>query len=92
MKTLDTIAIHPQFNSIGNTEGFFLGHKTYLSFDANAGWGLKRLNFFEQILRNALGYFQSTHLPNVFKEYSKYKSEKREPIKLIETNIGALNE
>lgn len=87
MKTLETIATHRQFNSIGTTEGFFFGHKTYLSFDANTGWSLQRLSFFQQILRNALGYFQSTHLPTVFKEYSKFKAENRESIKLIETKI-----
>lgn len=92
MKTLQSIQSHPGFNSIGNTEGFFFGHKTYLSFDANSGWGLKRLNFLQQILRNTLGYFESTHLPVVFKEYSKLKTEQSFSNTVLDTKIeGAWN-
>ena len=46
-----------------------LGHQTgvYLSFNANNGWSLCRLNQFEQLLRRCFGFYEETHFQTIIK-------------------------
>lgn len=55
--------------------------KAFLSYTDTDGWKVKRLNIFEQFLRNGLGLYGSTHLDHVVTHLAKAS---RRPPKLIE--------
>lgn len=56
-----------QRNSINDFEE--LGHQTgvFLSFNANNGWSLCKLNRFEQLMRSCFGFYEETHFQTIIK-------------------------
>jgi hypothetical protein len=56
-----------QESRIGSN-GEKLGKKygNYLVYNPNSGWNIRHLNYAQQILRNWLGFYSSTHFKNVF--------------------------
>lgn len=57
------------------------GKKAFLSYTDTDGWKVKRLNIFEQFLRNSLGFYGSTHLDHVVTALAK---SSRPPSSLVD--------
>ncbi|MBA2729057.1 MAG: hypothetical protein H0U49_12905 [Parachlamydiaceae bacterium] len=71
--------IKKQSNMIGKecqnlgkkTGGSFFGKKVLISYDNKEGWKCVELTFFQLFLRKAFGFYESTHMFNVVKEYNQ---------------------
>lgn len=65
-------------------------HKSYLARSASGQWGILKLNPYQVFLRNCLGLYKQTRLPQVLNEWKRYQFENGQKFPLLTERLEAL--